>query len=224
METKNLNIGEFELKTEGSEAGIFTGYGSTFGGNPDSYGDIVAPGAFTKTISKGGRNGNGVAMLWQHDFSRPIGTYLEMVEDSKGLKVRGQLAINSTDGGDMFELMKIEAVKGLSIGYDPIDYERDEKNKTRTLKEVSVWEISPVTFPANTRATITGVKSIIEEANDERELERGLRESGLSKSAANYIVSLCKEKLFERKSKNEDYIIPLLKGLTDLNDELKKLK
>jgi len=221
METKNLNVDDFELKTEGSDIGIFTGYGSTFGGQPDSYGDIVEKGAFLNTIKKGGRNGTGVAMLWQHSFDRPIGTWSEMDEDSKGLKVRGQLAIKSTDGSDMFELMKIKAVKSLSIGYDTVSYETDEKKQIRNLKEVNLWEISPVVFPANTRATITNVKSMIEDANNERELEHSLRDAGLSNSASKFIVSLCKDKLFERKSKKQDYMIPLFKCIHEINEQIK---
>jgi len=223
MEKKNLAIEEFELKTDGDEAGIFTGYGSTFGGKPDSYGDVIAKGAFSETLTKGGVSGLGVAMLWQHDMSRPIGTYLEASENGKGLKLKGQIAINSTDGKNMFELMKIKAVKGLSIGFGAVESEYDHEKGIRTLTKIDLYEVSPVVFPANNRATITNVKSIIEDAKNPRDFENGLREAGLSKNAAEYIVSLCKDKLFEKKS-DTDSMKKIYEGLTQLNSELESLK
>jgi phage head maturation protease len=47
----------FEVKADASNAGIITGYGSTFG-NVDSYGDTVAKGAFKKTISDAKTSGD----------------------------------------------------------------------------------------------------------------------------------------------------------------------
>ena len=188
------------------ETGKFTGYASAFGGKPDSYGDVIAYGAFSKSILSGGRNQNGVAMLWQHSTDQPIGIWEEMYEDNKGLKVQGQLAIGTTLGDDVFVLMKMGAIKGLSIGWDlqrnskgepeKDSFEVDEKTQVRTLKKIDLWEVSPVTFPAQIRARITGVKSI-EQAQNERELEHALRDLGLSQKQSVYIVSLCKPGLRE---------------------------
>ena len=48
-----LSVG-FEIKSEDVNAdGIFRGYGSTFGGAPDSYGDIMEKGAFKKSLESG---------------------------------------------------------------------------------------------------------------------------------------------------------------------------
>lgn len=199
-----------EIKSEDiTEEGIFTGYASTFGGKPDSYGDVIKAGAFQDTLKSGGRNGNGIALLWQHNYDNPIGIWVELIENGKGLKVTGQLALNTTLGKDVYELLKIGAVKGLSIGWDfPRDkdgmreedsYEYDDKKRIRILKKIVLWEISLVTFPANTKANITNVKSVIENAQDERELENALREEcNMTANAAKYIVNLCKEKLFSR--------------------------
>ena len=51
-------------------------------------------------------------------------------------------------------------------------------------------------FPANTRAGVTAVKAI-ENATTVRELERALRDAGLSKNAAQYVVKLCRPSLRE---------------------------
>ena len=202
----------FEIKIDAAQSdGSFEGYGSTFGGAPDSYGDIVIQGAFKDSLKKNGRNGNGIAMLWQHDSKVPVGVWDRMEENSKGLFVQGKVAINTSLGKDVFELAKMGAIKGLSIGYSPEEWEFDAKKQIRYLKKVDLWEISLVTFPANTRATITAVKSLLQNAKNERELEEGLRESGLSSSAAVYIASLLKDKLFERvKQKQQDESMKLL--------------
>jgi hypothetical protein len=202
METSERKDFPFEIKAKDIDAtGVFKGYGSMFDGEPDSYGDIVVKGAFIDSLSKGGRNGTGVAMLWQHDPTQPLGVWNIIEEDSKGLFVEGQLAINTQLGKDAYELMKMGAVKGLSIGYqlNKDGYEIDEKTRNRKLKSIDLWEISPVTFPASTRAQITGVKAAIENAQNERDLERALREAGLSIDTSKYIVKLCRPSLVDRK-------------------------
>jgi len=142
--------------------GQFEGYASTFG-NEDLGGDIVAPGAFTKTITEN----KAVPILWGHNTREVIGVNKEFSEDSKGLFVKGQLVLDVQRAREAHALMKEGAVKGLSIGYDPIvvDYSRMEKENIRILKEVKLWEYSVTPFPMNPEAMVTGVKSIEEFEN-----------------------------------------------------------
>lgn len=187
-----------EIKSEDiKEDGVFAGYASTFGGEPDSYGDIVSKGAFKNSISAGGRNKNGIALLWQHNHDQPIGVWQQMVEDSKGLAVQGKLALEIQQGRETHALMKMGAVKGMSIGYNTVEYEYNQQTKIRTLKEVDLWEVSLVTFPANINAQITGIKSF-EEAQTIREFETALRDAGLSFKQSKYIISLCQDS-FEKE-------------------------
>lgn len=150
---------EFEFKLDDiSDDGAFEGYASTFG-NVDSYGDIVERGAFKKTIkeSKG-----QVPILWQHDAYEPIGVSLEMEEDDNGLHTRGQLVLEVERAAAARALMKAKALKGLSIGYSAVKFviNTDKQSEVRRhLKELKLWEYSPVTFPANTLATVGSVKS-----------------------------------------------------------------
>ena len=204
MKYKHIDV-PFEKESVDPD-GTFKGYGSTFGGAPDSYGDVIAPGAFSDTLAKGGRNGTGIAMLYQHNSDEPVGVYKELKENTKGLFVDGQMALGVQRAKEAHELMMMGAIKGLSIGFDlPRDkkgkieedaYEYDDKTGTTLLKRIELWEISLVTFPANTRARITGVKNI-EEAKTVRDLEKALRESGVSKSDALYIAKLCRPSLRE---------------------------
>lgn len=214
---------QFEAKSL-TEDGTFEGYGSMFGGEPDSYGDVVVKGAFKKTISKGGRNGFGIAMLYQHDPKQPIGTWQTLREDDKGLYVKGKLIRGVQKADEAYLLMKENVLRGLSIGYDTIDHEivEDKKRNTRTrfLKEVSLWEISPVTFPALVRAQITNVKDAIKQAKTERELEAALREAGLSWGQAKDIAFMCRPYL---RGVEAVGLKSILTGLSKKNKELAKV-
>jgi HK97 family phage prohead protease len=159
-------------------------------------------------------------MLWQHDPTQPIGVWHEISENSKGLKVRGQLAIETQIGHDAHVLMKMKALQGLSIGYTASEWEDDSKTKIRTLKKIELWEISPVTFPANTRATITSVKTIKEAATDPRSFEKALRDAGLSKSAAEYVVSLCRSSLGEPENVEHEALGEISAMLKQLNADI----
>lgn len=210
-----------EIKAEDiDDKGAFKGYASTFGGKPDLGGDVVVSGAFKRTLSQGGLAGFGIAMLYQHQMDKPIGTWTVIQEDKKGLRVEGQLITKSFYGGESYELMKAGAIKGLSIGYRIPEggSEYDEKKRIRYLKDIDLYEISPVTIPMNTRAQINQIKGILD-AKTERELERALRDAGLSHKAALYIVSLSKKELKTRK----DYNQILVNALRDVSKELNGL-
>lgn len=224
----------FEVKAADiSEDGTFRGYGSLFDKKPDAHQDIISPGAFTETLAKGGRNKTGVAMLWQHRTDQIPGVWMSLMEDKKGLASVGRLALKTRLGSDVYEILKLSAELGTfklsqSIGYDAIEYEVDEKKKIRDLKKVDLWELSLVTFPAKLGATVISVKSI-EDAKTERELEVVLRDSGLSKSAAQCVVRMCKPSLREAADGiGQGMLSCVLDGLkevnTDLNDFLQTRK
>jgi HK97 family phage prohead protease len=180
MNIKNLDFG-FELKSI-SETGTFEGYGSVFGVK-DSYDEIVAPGAFADSLANHKQAGTMPALLWQHRSGEPIGVYTSMAEDNIGLKVSGQLAIKTTRGAEAYELLKMGAISGLSIGFMPREDSYDKLTGITTLKKVDLWETSLVTFPANDAARVQGVKSI-ETIEDLKSAEQFLRDSGLSRREA----------------------------------------
>lgn len=138
--------------------GVFTGYASVFGAL-DSQSEIVERGAFTRCLARIKGQGNAPAMLWMHDPSAPIGVWIEMREDAKGLYVQGRLALSTRKGGEAYELLRMGALTGLSIGYRVVRSQIDKVRKARLLLEVELFEISLVTFPANERARVETVKS-----------------------------------------------------------------
>lgn len=163
---------KFEIKASGEN--IIEGYSAYFD-NIDSYGDIIEKGAFRKTLQE---NRNRVKVLWQHDTSEPIGKPIMMEEDSKGLYIKAQ--ISQTDiGKKAMILMRDGVVDEMSIGYDVI---KDEyKGKNRMLKELRLWEFSPVTFAANEKAKITSAKNFNELIYDIRNADRNEIKNAIEK-------------------------------------------
>ncbi len=177
-----------ELKAVDDKPGMITGYGSVFGVK-DSYGDVVAPGAFAVSLADWSTKGRMPAMLWQHDPSEPVGVWTEMVEDSIGLRCTGQLLLSVPKGQEAYEHLKAGTVGGLSIGFQTVERTWNYEEETRTLNKVNLWEVSLVTFPANDMARVNGVKGA-ERFKSIREFEDFLRdEAGFSNSQAKAIAS-----------------------------------
>ena len=135
------------------DEGKFSGLGAVFG-NIDSFGDIIEPGAFKRTI----KNTKGkTKILWQHRSAEPIGIGM-IHEVQKGLHVEGELNLDTQRGAEAFSDLKKQIVDGLSIGFDII--KKTTEGILRHLHELKLFEISVVTFPANELALVTGVKSM----------------------------------------------------------------
>jgi len=208
---------EAELKAYGEDdemKGEFTGYASVFG-NVDLGGDIVERGAFQKSLRRKGYR--KVKMLYQHDTKQPIGVFDMIKEDENGLFVKGRLAMQTQKGKEVFELMKMGAIDGLSVGYrvDAKGYAYDDKRKKRRLKEVDLMEISAVTFPMNPKANLVSVKS----DRTIREWETFLREEGglsrsESKMGANALTKALNQREVGDEQKND--LVASLRNLTQI--------
>jgi len=175
-----------QIKAAGDD-GTVEGYGSVFGVR-DNYDDVIAKGAFIQSLKDHKAAGTMPAMLWQHDADKPIGVWTEMVEDEKGLRIKGQLAMETVKGKEAHALLKMGAINGLSIGFMSKQWAYDRETEVRTLTEIDLWEVSLVTFPANEKARVTNVKSADEMATP-KDAEKALRDAGFSKSDATAFVS-----------------------------------
>lgn len=186
-----------EIKFAAPDAMEFSGYGAVFG-NVDSYGDVIAPGAFAETLHQATKTGRWPAMLSQHgamgltsEDMTPVGVWASLAEDGAGLLADGVLA-PTPRGQELHTLMKMKprpAIDGLSIGYIAKKWTPRSKpdEPRRVLHEVDLIEISPVTFPANGKARVTGVKSM---GDTERDIERWLtQDAGLSRREARIVIN-----------------------------------
>lgn len=135
--------------TEALIAGI-EGYAAVFN-TPDLNGDVIAPGAFSKTL----RAAAPVRMLYQHAAETPIGRWTAFRQDAYGLFVAGEILLSSPRAREVHALLEGRAIDGLSIGYQT---RRAQKIKGgRRITEAELWEVSVVTFPMAPKARITRV-------------------------------------------------------------------
>ena len=177
LEIKRLSEREFE------------GHGSVFK-NVDLGGDVVMPGAFKRTLANHRKSNSLPQMFWMHDPSRVPGKWLSMSEDDNGLVVKGVLA-DTPLGDEIHTLLKMDAVKGLSICYSTTDQDFDNDGN-RLLKEVELWEVSVVSLPMNPLAQVAHAKSQLSAIGEYvptlKEFERILREAGCSRTVAKNLV------------------------------------
>jgi HK97 family phage prohead protease len=134
---------DFDFKA--TKDGKIEGYGSLFG-IVDKGGDIVVKGAYSASLERRRARSEKVKMLWQHDPSQPIGIWDEVIEDDKGLIVKGRILDQVAKGREAKALMEAGALDGLSIGYRTIRADYKDTGE-RQLLEVDLWEVSLVTFP-----------------------------------------------------------------------------
>ena len=138
-------------------SGAFAGYASTFGGPADSYGDVIAPGAFARSLAEHKTAGSLPALLWQHDSHALIGKWLSIVEDGRGLAVAGKLTLEVQRAREAYALLRDGALNGLSIGFRT-RASKLQKGGGRVLTDIELLEISLVTLPANAAARVGDVK------------------------------------------------------------------
>jgi len=191
-----------QIKAVG-EDGTVEGYGSVFGVR-DNYDDVIAPGAYLASLAVHKSAGTMPAMLWQHDATVPIGVWLEMVEDAKGLRIKGKLALDTVKGAEAYALLKMGALNGLSIGFVSKQWTYDRETDVRTLTEVDLWEVSLVTFPANEKARITGVKAAdVAGIKTIRQAEQALRDAGFSADTAKAFLAEVKRIALDERDAHE---------------------
>lgn len=216
----------FEFKDLGEDAGkkfgTFEGYGAIFG-NKDSVNDIIEKGAFIETLAKDGLP----ALLLQHDSEAVIGKFTEAYEDERGLYMKGEINLDVQRARECYSLLKQGALKGMSIGYNTQDYVYDQTTGIRRLKKLKLLEVSIVTFPANDKAKITGVKFFPKTI---REFENWLREAGgFSKKQAKAVASdgwkafdgehredVAEESFNDRRDADEQEALSTMKSLVSI--------
>jgi hypothetical protein len=79
---------------------------------------------------------------------------MQLVEDSRGLKVTAQLP-NTTRGRDIAELLRTKVIDSMSFGFNVIRDSWSSDGKVRTLESVRLFEASIVSFPAYSQTSAT---------------------------------------------------------------------
>ena len=163
MEIKNKT---FDIKAEN---GTITGYASTWTREPDSYGDVVAKGAFTESIENITAAGKVLPLLYNHDneeLKNFIGTITSLEEDDHGLKFEATFDA-TPEAQRARELAMDGRLAKFSFAYDVLDKAEVTLEDGRTaneLRKLNIHEVSLVLYPANPDTSVVSVKSAEEKS------------------------------------------------------------
>lgn len=162
MEQKSLDI---HIKSVSEDEGIFEAIVAVFG-NVDSYGDVVMPGAFEKSLAEWAASGDLIPVIWSHRIDDPfshIGSVLEAKETDTGLWVRGQLDLENPTAVQAFKLLKGRRLKQFSFGYKTREATRGEREGRGVLelRDLELLEVSPTLIGANAETELLGTKAAV---------------------------------------------------------------
>ena len=159
MENKALEMLVSNFKYD-DDTGTFECYGNVKG-NIDHAMDKTAEGAYVDSIKAHKANGTMPKMFWMHkSHDLPVGVWLDMREDTKGLWMKGKLS-KTAMGKDIEILAKDGALDTFSIGYNVV--EEKWNGDHNDLIKVHILETSWVTFGCNDQSTLIGIKSKMKE-------------------------------------------------------------
>jgi HK97 family phage prohead protease len=155
-----------EFKASSTNEGVYEGYFSIFGNMDDGY-DVIPQGAFAKTIQERAKR---IKVFYAHDWQKLIGPAPDVLqEDSRGLYAKGKLTLASFWGNEVWQLMKDNALNEGSIGFETIPGQVDFRSDgARMLKEVKLYEISPVPLGMNPLTEVQAVKMLGRQSADEQ--------------------------------------------------------
>ena len=165
-EIKNIDL-EFKGDSEGKVSAVFSVFNTL-----DSDGDVVVP----KAIKSGFKSGS-VPMVWAHKWDMPIGKG-EIKQDGDKATFEGEFFMDTESGKEAYNLVKAMGdLQQWSFGYRVNDSERgkfksgDKDVDARYLKDLSVYEVSPVLVGANQDTYTMAIKSnkeLLEEMASEK--------------------------------------------------------
>jgi len=149
LETRSISMGDFTVGDTEDGQKTFTGYAALFGAPSDGlpFTEVIAPGAFRRTLSRVADKKKIVSFLFGHDETRALATTasgrLSLTEDERGLRVEAKLDPADPDAAGVISKLTHEAAAmGMSFGFT-VPKNGDEWNEDqRTLKEVNLFEVS----------------------------------------------------------------------------------
>ena len=153
---------EFQVKSEGmQDTGTISGYFSTYDRIPDSYGDVIAPGAFTETIKAREEGGHPFPLCWNHDLDQIIGK-VDSIEDTEKGPLMTASFFDTPLAQEKRAIVQSGCVFQFSFAYDVLEAEEitlEDGTKANELRKLNLYEVSIVPIPANQNAVVTDVKS-----------------------------------------------------------------
>lgn len=179
-------------------------YAATFDREPDSYGDVIAKGAFADCIARLEERGEKVPLLFGHRTDDPfmnIGIVEKMEEDDRGLLCEARFDLDNENAAYCRKLVQEGRLLKCSFAYEVLDeapVELEGGVKANELRKLNVFEVSLVPIPANRHAEVVEVKA--------RELEDIERRLGALEEAISGLTPAgdSEEEEIEEKANAED--------------------
>lgn len=186
---------EFTLIKSADDAGTISGYFSTYDRIPDSYGDVIAKGAFAETIQKRKESGHPFPLCWNHDLNQIVGSIdpEDIIDDDRGPHMDASF-FNTPLAQEKREIVKSGVVYQFSFAYDVLDagpVTLEDGTKANELRKLELFEVSIVPIPANQNAVMTDVKA-------------GRRNRKSDEDTIKQIISLAQSLLDDEVSDTED--------------------
>jgi Escherichia/Staphylococcus phage prohead protease len=155
MHFADLALRNFETKSVSDDKATFSGVAST--SDIDLGQDIIEAGAFGKSLTD-------VVLLRDHNPSKVIGMLSEFEQDGKHLRVAGEIGFDTDTARETYTLMKRGYLTGISPGFvvKKGGSVWDESEQVRRIKKAEMVECSIVAIPANQRARVRNVKSLLQ--------------------------------------------------------------
>ena len=181
------------------DGGMVKGYAATFVREPDSYGDVIAKGAFAKSLERWAplyEEGKRIPLLYGHNMDDPmfnIGTVVLAKEDDYGLYVEAEFDPENEKAQYVRKLVQEGRLYQFSFAFSVLDQgetELEDGREANELRELDIYEVSLVQIPANQTAVVTEVKAMESLA---AELKSGRRNSAKDAKELERIGSLAHE-------------------------------
>lgn len=192
-------------KEDSSGNGVICGYASTFMDTPDAVGDVVAKGAFSKSLKKFEDTGRTLPFVWSHkldELSSYIGS-VKPTEDEKGLYFEATLD-STPEAQRVRQLYKDGRLSKFSFAYNVIDQAPitlENGVKANLLKELDIFEVTACLIPCNNNAQVTEVKCSECEGVDVSE-KSGKRNSAKDEQTIRDAIALLQSMLGEVSDDN----------------------
>ena len=193
---------EFKVEYKDEGNGSLEGYASTWIRRPDSYGDVVKEGAFTRTLKERWNGGKGIPLLWAHQMDS-LSSYIgkaDAEEDDKGLHFVASFD-DTPEAQTVRGLYKDGRLSKFSFAYDVRDagmVTLEDGVKANELRDLDLFEISCVCVPANDDAGVVAVKS------EEPETKTGKRNSKKDADAIKQAITLLQGVLDNEEDDSEE--------------------
>ena len=170
---------EFALRKSAEDAGTISGYFSTYDRIPDSYGDVIAKGAFAETIAKRKESGHPFPLCWNHDLNQIIGSVdPDSIEDTDKGPLMTATFFDTPLAQEKREIVKSGVVYQFSFAYDVLEagpVELEDGIKANELRKLDLFEVSIVPIPANQNAVMTDVKAGRRNSKSDADILRQIR-------------------------------------------------